>query len=64
MTRLKSQIQEAASRNQRWGDEACRLRQSIAEIKSKIDAEEQNEDGEACHLEQDVAEIENVKMDE
>lgn len=63
MTRLKCQIQEAVSRNQRWSDEACRLRQNIAEIKSKIDAEEQNGDDEVCQLEQDIVELES-KIDE
>lgn len=63
MTRLKRQVQEAASRNQRWSDEACRLRQNIAEIKSKIDAEEQNKGDEVCQIEQDIAELES-KMDQ
>ncbi|KAL9987201.1 hypothetical protein ACROYT_G001466 [Oculina patagonica] len=63
MTRLKCQIQEAVSRNQRWSDEACRLRQNIAEIKSKIKAEEQNQDDEVCQLEQDSVELES-KMDD
>lgn len=38
MTRLKRQLQEAQSRNQRWNDaEACRLEKNITEIKSKMD---------------------------
>ena len=35
LTRLKRQLQEANSRNRRWNDEACRLEQSIAELKSQ-----------------------------
>ena len=36
LTRLKRQVQEALSRNRRWNDEACRLEQSIAQLKSQI----------------------------
>ena len=63
MTRLKRQIQEAASRNQRWRDEGARLRQNIAEIRSKIAAEQQNQDNEACQVEQGITEV-GSKMDE
>ena len=37
LTRLKRQLQEANSRNRRWNDEACRLEQSIAELKRQVE---------------------------
>lgn len=37
LTRLKRQLQEANSRNRRWNDEACRLEQSIAQLKRQVE---------------------------
>lgn len=37
LTRLKRQVQEALSRNRRWNDEACRLKQSITQLKSQME---------------------------
>ena len=65
MTRkLKRQLQQPLSHNQLRRDRThFGLRQNIAEVESKLDMEEQDEDDETCQLELYFAELDN-KIDE